>query len=131
MTALQRSVLIVEDEFLIAMSYSEQAEDMGLMVCGIAATAADAISKAKLYRPAIVLMDMRLDGEGDGVDAALKIHESVGSRVIFITGSREQSTVDRINSDHPYAILFKPVSNLQFQGALSAAIENPGEHAGR
>src|SRR2546423_12448940 len=108
MTALKKSVLIVEDEYLIAMGLSAQIEDMGLAVCATADTAQGAIAQAQVHRPAIVLMDVRLRGDGDGVDAALAIHKDVGSKVIFITGSREQKTIDRIDQDHPFAVLFKP-----------------------
>jgi len=65
---------------------------------------------------------MRLRGEKDGVDAALAIHENVGSKVIFITGSREQSTIDRIYQDHPAGVLFKPVSDRQLRLAIGTAL---------
>jgi DNA-binding NarL/FixJ family response regulator len=97
-------------------------EDMGLQVCGIAASAADAVTLAETHRPRVVLMDMRLRGEADGVDAALAIRDGVGSKVIFITGSREPFTTARIHTGHPAAILFKPVSDQQLQAAVRAAM---------
>jgi DNA-binding NarL/FixJ family response regulator len=121
---LSNSILIVDDEFLISMHFSAQVEDMGLTVCAVAETAADAISAAERHRPAVVLMDMRLRGEEDGVDAALRIHAQVGSKVIFITGSREQATVDRINSDHPFDILFKPVPDETLRKSIELAIKS-------
>jgi DNA-binding NarL/FixJ family response regulator len=66
-------------------------------------------------------MDVRLQGLGDGVDAALAIHEHVGSKVIFVTGSREPATLDRIGMDHPAGVLFKPVSDRQLRTAIEAA----------
>jgi two-component system, response regulator PdtaR len=123
MSGLQKSVLIVEDEALIAMGLSAQIEDMGLQVCGTTDTADGAVAQAKAHRPAIILMDMRLRGDKDGVDAALAIHDTVGSRIIFITGSREQATIDRIGLDHPFALLFKPISDRQLQATVSNAIE--------
>lgn len=121
MSALTDTVLIVDDEILIALALEVQIQDMGLTVCGIAATAAEAVALAQQHRPMVVLMDMRLRGEGDGVDASLAIYATVGSKVIFVTGSREPSTVERIESDHPYAILFKPVSQDQLAAAVHAA----------
>lgn len=121
--ALQKAtVLIVDDEFLIAEGLCMQVEDMALAVCGTAATADEAIALAIRHRPEVVLMDMRLRGEKDGVDAALAIHENVGSKVIFITGSREQSTIDRIYLDHPAGLLFKPVSEHQLRLAIGTAL---------
>ena len=61
---------------------------------------------------------MRLRGEKDGVDAALAIYGTVGSKVIFITGSREPATMARIHSDHPAAVLFKPLSDRQLRNTI-------------
>jgi len=122
MKRLDETVLVVDDEFLIAQGLSMQVEDMGLPVCGTAATADDAVSLAQRHRPAVVLMDMRLLGDKDGVDAALAIYETVGSKVIFVTGSREPATIARINLDHPAGVLFKPVSDQQLQTAIRAAL---------
>ena len=120
---LNDCVLVVDDEWLIAQGLVLQAEDLGLNVCATAASAEEAVALARKHRPRLVLMDVRLQGEKDGVDAALAIHESVGSKVIFITGSREPSTLTRIEADHPSGILFKPVSDLQFRTAIAAALK--------
>lgn len=122
MMALADCVLVVDDEYLIAESLRMQVEDMGMAVCGIAATAKGAVALAIKHRPQLVLMDMRLAGEGDGVDAALAIHDEVGSKVIFITGSREPATMDRIQLDHPSSVLFKPIFGRQLQKAVEGAL---------
>jgi DNA-binding NarL/FixJ family response regulator len=118
---LQEQVLIVDDEFLIVMGLWTQIEDMGLEVCASAATADDAIELAQRHRPSIVLMDVRLQGDKDGVYAALAIHETVGSKVIFITGSSEPETKARIQLGYPSAVLFKPISDRQLRLAVEAA----------
>jgi DNA-binding NarL/FixJ family response regulator len=122
MMALRPCVLIVDDEYLIAEGLSMQIEDMGLDVCGTAATAESAIALAETHRPAVVLMDVRLRGAGDGVDAALAIHDKIGSKVIFVTGSREPATLSRIEMDHPSGILFKPIFGRQLQIAVEQAL---------
>jgi DNA-binding NarL/FixJ family response regulator len=124
MSELNNSVLIVDDEFLIACGLRMQVEDIGLEVCGMAASADEAVSQAQAHRPMLVLMDMRLQGDKDGVDAALAINATVGSKVIFITGSREPSTMDRIALDHASGVLFKPISDHQLQSAVAAAIRD-------
>ena len=118
----KRQVLVVDDEFLIAQGLRLQVEDLDLSVCATAASAEEAIALAQASRPELVLMDVRLVGDKDGVDAALAIHHSVGSKVIFITGSREQSTLDRIRMDHPAGVLFKPISDRQLKSAIEAAL---------
>lgn len=119
----RKMALIVEDEFLIAEGLKTQLDAMDVNVCGVASTAEEALEMATLHSPDIVLMDVRLDSERDGVDAALDIHNAnVDTRVIFVTGSREQETMDRIAMDHPAATLFKPVTHVQLRRAIEAAV---------
>ena len=120
MTQSKGSVLVVEDEFLIADLLVSMLEDLGLTVCGVATTATEAMAMATAHRPELVTMDMRLRGDGDGVDAALHIHSHVGARVIFITGSREPDTVARIDTDHPAAVLFKPITFEQLRRVITS-----------
>ena len=124
MTELENHILIVDDEEMIALSLKYQVEDFGYVVCDTAATAHAAIDLANLHSPKVILMDVRLRGEMDGVDAAMAIHKVVGSRVIFLTGSKEPATVERINLDHPWAVLFKPVSYRQLQAAVDKAMND-------
>jgi len=120
--ALEDCVAVVDDEFLIAAGLTMQLEELGMTVCGTAATAEEAVALVQANRPAVVLMDVRLAGEGDGVDAALAIHATVGSKVIFVTGSREPATLDRIQQDHPAGVLFKPVTDRQLREAIDQAL---------
>jgi DNA-binding NarL/FixJ family response regulator len=114
--ALEDCVAVVDDEFLIAAGLTMQLEELGMTVCGTAATAQEAVALVQANRPAVVLMDVRLAGEQDGIDAALAIHATVGSKVIFVTGSREPATLDRIQ------LLFKPVTDRQLREAIDAAL---------
>ncbi len=113
-----KNVLVVEDEFLIASLITEMLTDLGNSVCGVAESADSAVRLAVQHKPDVVLMDMRLRGKGDGVDAALAIYNQLGTPVIFITGSREPATMARINTDHPAAILIKPISIEQLTDTL-------------
>lgn len=115
-------VAVVDDEFIIAQGLTLQLEDLGMTVCGTAATADDAVALVQAKRPVLVLMDVRLHGEKDGVDAAIAIHQTVGSKVIFVTGSREPATMARIQLDHPAGVLFKPISDWQLRQAIEAAL---------
>lgn len=116
-------VLIVEDEALLAMSMEADLEDRGFEITGVAATAEDAVALARATRPDVVLMDVRLKGQGDGVDAAQTIYaEELGARVIFVTGSREPQTVTRIQDDHPAALLIKPVAPDKIEDAIMAVL---------
>ncbi len=124
MNTLNRCVLVVDDEPIIAELWCMHLDIMGLDVCGTAATADSAIALAQEHRPAVVLMDVRLRGEDkDGVDAALAIDELVGSKVIFITGSKDPETLARIKLFRPTTTLFKPVSDRQLRSVIIGALQ--------
>lgn len=116
------AVLIVEDEFLIAELLSSMLEDMGLEVCGTAATADEAVAMTEAQLPALVLMDVRLKGGKDGIEAARAIRQSTGTPVIFVTGSGEPATVQRIAQHQPAAVLFKPIRFEQLRTAVMKAM---------
>lgn len=116
-------VLIVEDEALLAMSIEDDLRDRGYTVTGVAATVARAVALARRTRPHVVLMDVRLKGEGDGIDAARRIHDQgLGAKVIFLTGSREPATLARIEQDHAAVLLIKPAGPDQIDEAIRSVL---------
>jgi DNA-binding NarL/FixJ family response regulator len=122
-TTRDGGVLIVEDEALIAMSLAAEIQAMGLEVCATAATARRAVELAERHRPRLVLMDVRLSGEADGVAAAMEMHRrGVPVPIVYVTGSREPETVARIRGDHPTALLFKPVLPDELRDAVRRAL---------
>ncbi len=125
MTLPDACVLIVEDEALIALALCDVVENLGLRVCGTAATALRAIQLATEHRPMLVLMDVRLKGKEDGVFAAKEIHRQHIAPVVFITGSREQETIDRIHQDHPAEVLFKPILPEQLEASIRKVLGGP------
>lgn len=115
-----RRVLIVEDEVIIAMSLEALVEDFGLEACGIAATGADAVEMARTLRPDLILMDVSLIGEMDGIEAARLARDAVGAPVVFVTAYGSGEVLDRIRSTLPDApVVPKPVDS----SALLRAIE--------
>ena len=114
----EKTVLVVEDEFLIANLLSEMVADVGMTVCGVADNVDLAIEMAAQHRPDVVLMDVRLKGKRDGVDAAIAIYHQNGTPAVFITGSREPANIARIKADHPAAILIKPISFEELSDTL-------------
>ncbi|EKV32402.1 hypothetical protein C882_2481 [Caenispirillum salinarum AK4] len=116
-------VFIVDDDFLIVEYLRDAVEDLGLTVAGTAATADDATRLTLETRPDIVLMDVRLRGNGDGVDAARSIHAELDVPIIFITGSNEPQTLERINQDCPRAVLIKPITPDQLHTVLRDTLD--------
>jgi CheY-like chemotaxis protein len=122
MNTLKRCVLVVDDEPIIAELWCMHLEIMGVEVCATAEAAEAAIALAREHRPAVVLMDVRLQGAKDGVDAALAIAQSVGSKVIFVTGSRDPEAMARIRLLPQATTLFKPASERQLRSAILGAL---------
>ncbi len=113
------TVIIVEDEFLISDYLCDVCKDFGAEVVGVAYNADEAHSIIIDSKPDFVLMDVRLKGDVDGVDVAKSVYEKMPEvKIIFITGSNEPSTIERINTDHPYRILIKPINPLELREAI-------------
>ncbi len=122
MTGLQDCILVVDDEFLVAQGIAILLEDMGRVVCGIASSADEAVEMAVRHRPKLVLMDVRLPGVADGVDAAIEIQTRVGSLVIFVTTPDDPATLQRINQTPHATLLAKPVVGSRLAIAIQRAL---------
>ncbi|WP_340115280.1 response regulator [Pelagibius sp. 7325] len=118
-------VLIVEDEQIIAEYFRVIVESAGYEVCGIALSADEAVKLARENDPALIFMDVRLQGEKDGVDAAFEIHRHKPVPTVYVTGSTEPETQQRIKADHPADILIKPVLSEQLLDALKRFCPQP------
>ena len=122
MKAQNESILIVDDDLLICDYLKTAIEELGYDVCGCAATAEEAVQWAQRHRPHLILMDVRLRGRRDGIDAALEIREKQGTPIVFITGSNEPETLARINTQNPAAVLIKPIMWEQLERVLKSLL---------
>ncbi|MBN1939914.1 MAG: response regulator [Candidatus Aminicenantes bacterium] len=116
-----RRVLIVEDEFLLARDISYMLRDLGCHVVGIAATAEDAIDQAGAALPHLVLMDIRLKGQRDGIEAAGEIRRRYGLPLVFVTAQSDEAILEKARSTRPIGILFKPFSENDLERMLREA----------
>jgi CheY-like chemotaxis protein len=123
--ARQKTVLVVEDELHIATVLGDLIEALGHRFCGVARSAFQAIAAARDMQPDVILMDVRLQGDVDGVHAALVIGETTNSKIVFITGARDSATMERIQLAHPVAVLFKPFSADQLHKVIEETAGNP------
>ena len=101
-------VLVVEDEGLIAHDISTRLEAMGHQVVGIAGTAEEALEM--VADADIVLMDIRIDGPADGVDAAARIRDRFHLPVVFLTAHSDRPTLDRAKVTGAFGYLVKPIA---------------------
>lgn len=101
-------ILLVEDDFLVGMEMETGLEEAGYEVAGIAVTAEDAVALAARRRPALVVMDIRLAGDRDGVDAALEIFRTLGIRSLFATANSDAQVRARAAPARPLGWVAKP-----------------------
>jgi DNA-binding NarL/FixJ family response regulator len=101
-------ILLVEDDFLVGMEMETGLEEAGYEVAGIAATAEDAVALAARRRPALVVMDIRLAGDRDGIDAAIEIFHTLGIRSIFASAHGDLRTRARAEAAQPLGWVAKP-----------------------
>ncbi|MGP1385750.1 MAG: response regulator [Thainema sp.] len=119
-------ILIVEDEYILAINLQETLESMSYAVLDIADTAEDAIAKANELRPDLVLMDIRLRGEMDGIQAAEEIWNRLQIPVIYVTGHSDKSTVERATLTFPFGYILKPVREKELYVAIQTALNRHG-----
>ena len=115
-------ILIVEDEYIIAANLQENLETLGYDVLGIASSATEAIATAGALRPDLVLMDIRLQGEMDGVEAADQIWTQLQIPVIYITGNSDKITLDRAKVTCPFGYILKPAKSKELYMAIETAL---------
>lgn len=115
-------ILLVEDDFLVAMVMERDLLDCGFEVAGTARCADAAVALARGTRPDLIVMDIRLMGSRDGVDAALQILNETGIRCVFATANADPHTRTRAASAQPLAWLQKPYGRESLLATLNAAL---------
>jgi len=113
--------LIVEDEPLFAISLEADMHELGFDMCDLASDGQEAISAAKSNPPAVVLMDIKLKGDDEGIDVAKRLREECDAPIVFVTGHTDRDTVQRVRKAVPGApLLPKPVWRDRLADAVKA-----------
>jgi signal transduction histidine kinase len=116
------AILIVEDEAVVALDLKMELEALGYQVAGIADTAGQALELARRHRPALVLMDIMLKGEEDGIAAAEQLRRDVGVPVVFLTSFSDVDTVRRAARTGAYGYLTKPFQPRELRAGIEVAL---------
>jgi two-component system cell cycle sensor histidine kinase/response regulator CckA len=115
-------ILVVEDEAIIAADLAETLGSLGYDVVATVDTAEDAIVRAADLVPDIVLMDVRLAGAIDGIEAAATIKQGADIPVIFLTAHSDDETLTRAIAVGPFGYLVKPFRASELRGAIELAL---------
>ena len=115
--------LIVEDEILIAEELRERLSRLGFSVIAAVDSADDGVAIATRERPDLVLMDIRLKGKKDGIDAADEIRRQVDLPIVYITAYSDQQTVERAKRSEHDGFILKPFHKHDLQSTIEIAMQ--------
>jgi two-component system, response regulator PdtaR len=116
-------ILIVEDDFLIALQVEAALAEAGFHVVGVAASAEEATELAAAHQPDLVVMDIRLSGKRDGIDLAIELHRDHAIRCLFATAHVDAQARRRAEAANPLGWLQKPYTMASLVGMVRRALD--------
>lgn len=116
-------VLIVEDDTIIVTVEKWRLSNLGYEVCGVAGNAADAMDLAEKMQPDIVLMDINLPGDIDGIETAGRIKKDFNIPVIFVSAYTDNATLSRAKAINPDGFLRKPFEDDDLRIAIELGLK--------
>jgi CheY-like chemotaxis protein len=105
-----KKILIVEDDMILSMVNKKYVESLGHQVVKSVRNGIDAIEAAKTYNPDVILMDIRIEGDMDGIEAMEEIRKFSDAGVIYLTGNSEPTAKARAEQTTMLAFCVKPIS---------------------
>lgn len=118
----QNKILIVEDEGIVALDLANRLRRLGYTVLAVAASGEEAVQKTAQACPDLVLMDIRLRGEMDGIEAAQIIHAHFDIPVIYLTALSDDDTLQRVKATEPAGLIMKPFEDRDLRTAIEAVL---------
>lgn len=116
---IPKNVMIVEDDAILLFVNEKLISDLGHNIVGTAKTGPDAIELVKKTNPDIILMDIRIIGDMDGIDATIEIRKFSDVPVVFVSGNSDPNTYERAKKTGMHSFLIKPVSPEMLKEVLS------------
>ncbi len=117
----KKRIMVVEDEGITALRIQGSLKQMGYTVTSLVFTGEEAVEKAAEEKPDLVLMDIMLGGDMDGVEAAGKIHALYGIPVIYLTAHSDEKMLKRIRSTRPFGYITKPFDDRELRIVVEIA----------
>ncbi len=118
----ETKILVVEDQTIVALNIKSRLKNMGYVVPGTVASGEEAIKEAELTNADLVLMDIMLKGEMDGIEAARIIKSRFGTPVIYLTACTDFETFERAKQTDPEGYISKPFKEEDLSKNIEAAL---------
>ncbi|PYU29845.1 MAG: hypothetical protein DMG28_19895, partial [Acidobacteria bacterium] len=115
-------ILVVEDEGITAMDLEARLKRLGYSVPAVVSSGEEAILRAEETHPDLVLMDIMLRGQTDGVQAAQELQSRLGIPVVYLTAYFDDSTLERVKATEPFGYIIKPFQDINLRASIEIAL---------
>ena len=119
---LSRKIMVVEDEIIIAMDIVEDLKSLGYQVTEVVTSGEKAIQKAAEIKPDLILMDIILKGNIDGITAASEIYNNLKIPIVYLTAHTDEKTLLRAKCTRPFGYIIKPFERRDLQTTIEMAL---------
>jgi two-component system response regulator LytT len=121
------NILVVEDESIVSKDIQHSLKKLGYTVIGAASAGEKALEIARIEKPDIVLMDIMLKGEMNGIETAEIIRQEMSIPVVFLTAYADESTLMKAKVTEPYGYIIKPFKEIDLHTSIEMAIYKHGK----
>jgi len=115
-------IMIVEDEAIVALDLQHKLKTLGYAVSGVASSGEEAVRKVPQTRPDLVLMDIKLKGDMDGIEAAQRIRDDFTIPVVYLTAYSDENTLQRAKVTEPAGYLLKPFKDRELHATIEMSL---------
>jgi CheY-like chemotaxis protein len=117
-----KKIFVVEDEPIVAMMLEDTLAQLGYTVTGTATSGADALKKIGEIQPDLILMDIRIEGDMDGIETAEKVTSLYHLPVVYLTAHSDEKTLERAMATQPHGYLLKPFRTRELYSTIEIAL---------
>lgn len=118
----EKKILIVEDEGIVSIDIRNILRNLGYNFIEMVFSGKEALNKTQDWNPDVILMDIGLKGDIDGIETARIIKEKSNTQIIFLSGFADDNTLARANKINPVGYIIKPINNKELDDVISKAL---------
>ena len=118
----EKKIFVVEDEAIVSMALEDALGQLGYIISGTATNGKDALERIGETHPDLVLMDIRIQGDMDGIETAEKVSSSFNVPVVYLTAHSDEKTLERAIATQPYGYLLKPFRTRELYSTIEIAL---------
>jgi two-component system response regulator LytT len=121
------TVLVVEDESIVSKDIQHSLKKLGYDVVGSAPSGEKAVELALELKPSVILMDIMLKGDMNGIEASAEIKKALNIPIIFLTAYADENTLEKAKITEPYAYIIKPFKEIDLHTSIEMALYKHGK----